>query len=177
MATLGDEIRSKVIVCTSGSKTFNLAGMHTSNIIVADPERRTKYEQALRSSGLFSIDLFGKTAQEAAYNHGEEWLEQLLDYLTGNLEFLKAYLAKELPQLSLAPLEGTYLAWVDCRQLELSADELKRLMIDVGRVYLDEGVLFGPEGEGFERINLACSRSVLKQALDGIKNAVQGLSR
>lgn len=176
LATLGKAFAEKSIICTSGSKTFNLAGMHTSNIIIANPEWRARFETTLRNCGMFSIDLFGKVAQEAAYIHGEAWLENLLDYLQGNVDILKDYFARELPQLSLIPLEGTYLAWVDCRRLGLPAEELKHLMIDVGGVYLDEGVLFGTEGEGFERINLACPRSILAEALDGIRTAVRSLA-
>jgi cystathionine beta-lyase len=171
-ASLSDAFAQASITCTAPSKTFNLAGLSTSNIIIPDPDRRASYQTMVGSSGLFGTSLFGIVALEAAYAHGEEWLEQALEYIQGNLDTLRAYLAENIPQIVLVPLEGTYLAWLDCRRLELDGQALRRLMIDEARVYLDEGFLFGPEGEGFERINLACPRAILVEALERIKQAV-----
>ena len=118
---------------------------------------------------------FGVVALEAAYNHGEEWLAQVLDYIKGNLRYLATYITEHLPQISIIPLEGTYLVWLDCRSLGLNKLELERVMLKEAKVYLDEGYIFGSEGEGFERINIACSRSVLVEALERIRNVIERL--
>jgi len=175
-ASLGKEFERRAISCTAGSKTFNLAGMHTSNIVIADAELRAKLQTTMGNLGLFGASNFGVVALEAAYRHGEEWLEQALDYMSGNLEFLKTFVAENLPQVVLSPLEGTYLAWLDFRALELDGVALHRLMMHDAGVYLDEGAIFGPEGEGFERINLACPRALLADALERIKRAVDALA-
>jgi cystathionine beta-lyase len=115
-------------------------------------------------------------ALQAAYDFGEEWLGQLLDYLQGNLEYLEQYVAESIPQLTVVSPEGTYLVWLDCRRLGLGKWELQQLMLEEARVYFDEGFVFGPGGEGFERINIACPRAVLAEALDRIRQAVESLS-
>ncbi|MBM2847627.1 MAG: cystathionine beta-lyase, partial [Anaerolineales bacterium] len=158
LARLGEAFAQNAITCTAPSKTFNLAGLHTSNIIISNPELRGRFEKTLQSNGLFGINAFGVVAVEAAYNHGEEWLAQVLDYLEGNLRYLEDYVSGRIPQVTVIRPEGTYLVWIDCRRLGLDKDGLKRLMLKEARVYLDEGFLFGPEGEGFERINIACPR-------------------
>ena len=171
-ARLGEAFAQNAITCTAPSKTFNLAGLHTSNIIISNPELRGRFEKTLQSNGLFGINAFGVVAVEAAYNHGEEWLAQVLDYLEGNLRYLEDYVSRRIPQVTVIRPEGTYLVWMDCRRLGLGKDGLKRLMLKEARVYLDEGFLFGPEGEGFERINIACPRSILAEALERIGNAI-----
>jgi cystathionine beta-lyase len=163
------------VVCTAPSKTFNLAGLHTSNIIIPNGDLRARFQQTLRATGLGGAGVFGVVALEAAYNHGEEWLEQVLDYIQGNLDYLEEYLARHIPRIRLVRTQGTYLAWLDCRGLGLDKEALERLMFEEARVYLDQGFLFGPEGEGFERLNLACPRSILVEALKRIKNAIQRL--
>jgi cystathionine beta-lyase len=175
LARLGEAFAQNAITCTAPSKTFNLAGLHTSNIIISNPELRGRFEKTLQSNGLFGINAFGVVAVEAAYNHGEEWLAQVLDYLEGNLRYLEDYVSGRIPQVTVIRPEGTYLVWIDCRRLGLDKDGLKRLMLKEARVYLDEGFLFGPEGEGFERINIACPRSILVEALERIGNAIARL--
>ena len=175
LARLGEAFAQNAITCTAPSKTFNLAGLHTSNIIISNPELRGRFEKTLQSNGLFGINAFGVVAVEAAYNHGEEWLAQALDYLEGNLAYLEDYVSGRIPQVTVIRPEGTYLVWIDCRRLGLDKDGLKRLMLKEARVYLDEGFLFGPEGEGFERINIACPRSILVEALERIGNAITRL--
>ena len=174
-ASLGEQFERRAVTCTAASKTFNLAGMHTSNIVIADPELRARLSATIANLGLFAVNEFGMVALEAAYQHGEEWLDQALDYMTGNLEYLKSFVAENLPQVVLSPLEGTYLAWLDFRALELDGEALHHLVMHEAGVYLDEGPIFGPEGEGFERINLACPRAILAEALGRIKRAVEGL--
>lgn len=115
---------------------------------------------------------FGLVALQAAYDHGEPWLEQVLLYLQDNLEYLETYVTEYIPQINVIKPEGTYLVWLDCRDLGLDKLALKRLMTDDAGVYLDEGFIFGQEGEGFERINIACPRSVLAEGLDRIRKAI-----
>jgi cystathionine beta-lyase len=172
LARLGEAFAQNAITCTAPSKTFNLAGLHTSNIIISNPELRGRFEKTLQSNGLFGINAFGVVAVEAAYNYGEEWLAQVLDYLDGNRRYLEDYVSGRIPQVTVIRPEGTYLVWIDCRRLGLDKDGLKRLMLKEARVYLDEGFLFGPEGEGFERINIACPRPILAEALERIGNAI-----
>jgi len=162
------------VICTAPSKTFNLAGLQTSCIIIPRHDWRKRFEKTLLSNGLFGVNSFGAVALQAAYDHGEKWLQQVLAYIEGNLDYLNEYVAENIPQINVIQPEGTYLVWLDCRNLNLETMELKRLMFEQARVYLDDGYIFGPEGEGFERINIACPRKVLAEALDRIQQAVRG---
>jgi cystathionine beta-lyase len=171
-AKVSETFSQNSITCTAPSKTFNLAGLQTSCIVIPDRDLRSRFANVLESNGLVTIGTFGAVALQAAYDHGEEWLGQLLEYLQGNLEYLEGYVAESIPQLSVVRPEGTYLVWLDCRRLGLGRSELKRLMLEEARVYLDEGFMFGSGGEGFERINIACPRAILVEALDRIRQAV-----
>jgi len=171
-ATLSPTFAENSITCTAPSKTFNLAGLHTSNIIIQNKELRSRFQKVLGRNGLFGVNPFGVVAMEAAYNHGEDWLAAVMAYIEGNLRYLEDYIAANIPQINVIRPEGTYLVWLDCRALGLDNLALKRLMLNEAGVYLDEGYIFGREGDGFERINIACPRSVLAEALDRIKNAV-----
>jgi cystathionine beta-lyase len=171
-ACLGEDLFQNAIVCTAPSKTFNLAGLKTSNIVIPDEELRAEFKKTLQSNGLAGINTFGLVATEAAYNHGEEWLDQVLAYIEDNLNFLEVYVAQHIPQISVVRPEGTYLVWLDCRKLGLDKWELKDLMLREARVYLDDGFIFGPEGEGFQRMNIACPRSIVVEALERIREAV-----
>ncbi len=172
-AKLGPDFEKRSVICTAPSKTFNLAGLKTSCIIIPDPELRASFQKVLRSDGLHFGPTFGVVALKAAYEQGEPWLEQILDYLQGNLEYLESYVAANIPQIDVVHPEGTYLIWLDCRRLGLDKEALKKLMQEKARVYLDEGYIFGAEGEGFERINIACPRSILAEALQRIKQAIE----
>jgi cystathionine beta-lyase len=174
-ASISDGFARNSVICTSPSKTFNLAGLQTSCIIIPNRDLRSEFEETLQSNGLFGINAFGVVALQAAYDHGEDWLQQALEYIEGNLAYLEQYVAEHIPQLTVVRPEGTYLVWLDCRRLQLGKRELKHLMLEEARVYLDEGYIFGPEGEGFERINIACPRSVLAEALDRIRQAIDRL--
>ena len=124
-----------------------------------------------------SANIFGVVALEAAFNHGDEWLEQLLHYLQGNLDYLVDFFKRHIPKIDVIKPEGTYLVWLDCRRLEMSNKELVAFMNHKARVGLDHGFVFGPSGDGFERINIACPRSTLEQALERIQKAVEELER
>jgi cystathionine beta-lyase len=175
LAKISDAFAQNNAVCTAPSKTFNLAGLQTSCIIIPNQELRMRFQRTLQANGLFGINIFGMVALQAAYDQGDEWLEQVLDYIKGNLEYLEQFVAEHIPQLTVIRPEGTYLVWIDCRNLQLDKWELKRLMLEEARVYLDEGFIFGPEGEGFERINIACPRTVLVEARDRIRQAISKL--
>jgi len=171
-ASLSEESGMNSITCTSPSKTFNLAGLHTSNLIIPDPEKRKIYLTKLASNGIMGPTIFGSTALEAAYNSGEEWLEQLMKYLESNLNFLTEFIEKKLPGVGVIRPQATTLVWLDFRKLGLDSDSLKKLMLNKAGVAMDEGYIFGrDEGSGFERINIACPGKILKQALEKIAEA------
>ena len=174
-APLSEQFAQNSVICTAPSKTFNLAGLRASNIIIPNARLRNTFQRTLDPSGLGSLNLFGIVALEAAYTHGEEWLEQLLAYIQGNFDYLQEFIAENIPQIKVVPLEGTYLVWVDCRELGLEPKALRHLMLHEARVYLDEGYIFGPGGEGFERINIACPRSIIVEALNRIEKAINNL--
>ncbi len=171
-ASLGAEFAQHAVVCTAPSKTFNLAGLQTSNIIVPAGDLRARFRAAVRSVGLEGVGVFGLVALEAAYNHGEEWLEQVLRYIEGNVAALEHYIEHYIPRIRLVRPEGTYLAWLDCRGLGLDRAGLRRLFLERARVRLDDGYIFGQEGEGFQRMNIACPRSILTEALERIRQAI-----
>jgi cystathionine beta-lyase len=176
-AKISRDFAQHSISCTAPSKTFNIAGLQTSCIIIPNDDLRLRFEGTVHGNGLGLTSVFGTAALQAAYEQGEPWLEQALSYLQANLEYLEAFVAEHIPQIDVVRPEGTYLVWLDCRRLGLDKLELKRLMMEDARVYLDEGFIFGPEGEGFERINIACPRSILAEALDRIGNAIAALQK
>ncbi len=176
-ASLDEAFAASSALCIAPSKTFNLAGLQFSMVVIADKQRRERFRDGLLALGLKRPNVFAQVAAEAAYLHGEPWLEDLLAYLEGNIAFLRDFLARRLPELRLIEPEGTYLAWIDCRALGLSSQELEALMLREARVWLDEGYIFGDAGAGFERIVLACPRKVLEEALMRIEKAVRALPR
>lgn len=172
-ASLSTELAAQSIVCTAPSKTFNLAGLQTSNIIISNPKYRNAFKKVLELNGIHHPNVFGITAMEAAYTHGQDWLEQLMKYLKGNVDYLLSFLKQELPQIQAVRPEGTYLAWLDFRALGMEPKALQAFLVQKAGVGLNAGYTFGPGGEGFERMNLACPRSVLEEGLQRIKEAVQ----
>ena len=163
------------ITCTAPSKTFNLAGLQTSTIIIPNKKYYKIYNNILDSLALDENNVFGLVALEAAYRYGEEWLEQLLSYLNENLKFLMKYFKERIPKIKVIKPEGTYLIWLDCRQLGLSVKDLNNFMIGKAGVALDDGYWFGAEGKGFMRINIACPRSFLEEGLKRIERAVNSM--
>ena len=163
------------IICTAPSKTFNLAGLKTSNIIIPNPDLRKRFIRSLTRNGLKGANAFGIVATETAYSHGEAWLADTMTFIESNYRFMAAYMAEHLPRLKIIPPEGTYLVWVDYRALGLDSASRKKLLMQEARIFLDEGELFGPEGEGFERFNIACPRSILEEALERIRMVVDRL--
>jgi len=174
--SLGRDYLMKSVTCTAPSKTFNLAGLQTANLVMAAPDLRQRYARTIDCLGLKWPNLFGAEALIAAYRHGGAWLDQLMEYLAGNLAFLKDYIAAHMPRIGVIEPEATYLVWLDFRDYGLDTESLKRLMRDKARLALDDGYIFGsPEGDGFERINIACPRSILEESLKRMREAVAGL--
>ncbi len=171
-ANLKKEFEEISIVCTSPSKTFNIAGLQVSNIFIANGELRSRFISRINASGCSGPNVLGLTACEAAYRHGGEWYEAMMKYISGNIEFMREYIRTELPGLKMTETEGTYLVWADFRGFGLSEKELEELIVNKAHLWLDRGAMFGRAGAGFERFNVACSRSVLKQALEQLKEAV-----
>ncbi len=163
------------VVCTAPSKTFNLAGLKTSNIFIADEEKKAQFDKILARNGVHGLNPFGFEALKAAYDHGEVWLSQVLHYVEENFLYLQEYVAENIPDIKVIPLEGTYLVWLDCKALGLRSKALRRLFLDGAKVCLDDGYAFGPEGSGFQRINIACPRPILAEALTRIKNSIETL--
>jgi len=161
------------VACTAPSKTFNLAGLQLSNIFIPNPDLRKAFKAEYRRCGMSEPSLMGIAACKAAYDGGEDWLEQLLDYLTGNLDFLRSYLQAHLPAVRLVEPEGTYLVWLDFSALGMSDAALDALISHKARLWLDDGLMFGASGSGFQRVNIACPRSVLAQALDRLVEALK----
>jgi cystathionine beta-lyase len=173
-ATISAEFAQNSIVCMSPSKTFSLAGLAVSSIIIPNKKLRDDFNN-MRGDILLGPNLFGYTALEAAYRYGDEWLEQVLAYLQGNLDFLLSYFAEKIPGIRPLRPQGTYLVWLDCRALGMDNLSLRSFMREKARVGLDDGFLFGKGGSGFERMNIACPRSILEDALQRIETAVKGL--
>lgn len=174
-ASLSPDYADCTVTCTAPSKTFNLAGLQTSNIFIQNPDMRQRFAHAMRQVGFEEINTMGLAACQAAYEKGGPWLAALKEYLEENLSLVREYLAEHLPKIHLIEPEGTYLAWLDFRDLGLTEEERQDLIINKARLWLDSGAMFGKEGEGFERVNLACPRSVVRQALSQLERAVAEL--
>lgn len=170
-ASISEEACLHSMMCTAPSKTFNLAGMVTSNLFIPDPEMRRKFRSELLDVGQENMNRLGLFACRAAYESGGEWLDQLIGYLAGNLALVRDFCKNRVPQIQLVEPEGTYLAWLDCRELGMTDDELMAFFSDDAKVWLDPGTHSGEQGSGFMRFNLGSSRSVIAQALDQIEAA------
>ena len=162
-ASISEEIRSKVISCVSATKTFNLAGIQASTTIFPNAEMKAKYDRFWMNMDIHRNNAFSSVAMEAAYNEGEEWLEQLLEYLSGNFAFIKEYFEKYIPRIKPNMPDATYLVWLDCRDLGMDNEALRRFMIEKAKLGLNEGNTFGRSLKGYMRLNAACPRSVLER--------------
>lgn len=171
-ASLSEELMMNTITCMAPSKTFNLAGVQVSDVIVPDRRLRRRLAGSLKSAGVMP-NVFGLAAQTAAYNEGEEWLEQLLEYLAGNLDFMENFITSELPEVKFRRPEGTYLAWLDFSGYGFTSEELQNRMKNKAGVALDDGYIFGDGGEPCQRINFACPRSVLIKAMERLRKGVE----
>ncbi len=173
-AIVSEDAMQRTITLVAPSKTFNLAGLTNANAIIPNKKLREDFKAQV-SKGSGHSNIFGMVAQDAAYNKAEPWLDEALEYLRSNLEYFEEFLAEKIPQLKLYPLEGTYLAWVDCSALDMDDEELNEFMLKKAKLWLDEGTLFGTGGSMFMRFNLACPRATLEQALENLEKAVNQL--
>lgn len=175
IASLSKDMEANTITLIAPSKTFNLAGLFTSVVIIPNEEIRKKYENEILNLEIGHVSVFGAVGLEAAYTHGEEWLEEALVYIEGNVDYTLDYIEKNIPKIKVIRPEGTFLLWLDFRELGLNQEELNKLMIEKGKVLLNDGSSFGKEGEGFLRLNIGCPRSTLEEALKRIENAVNSI--
>lgn len=175
VAALSKEIAEKVITCVSVTKTFNLAGLQASTTIFPDQETKKSYDKFWGNMDIHRNNAFSSVAMEAAYREGEEWLEELLEYISGNFDFIKEYFETNIPKIKPNVPDATYLVWLDCRELGMDNDELRDFMIEKAKIGLNEGCSFGRSLSGFMRLNAACPRCVLEKALEQLKEAVDEL--
>ncbi len=171
-ANIKKEYEEITVTCTAPSKTFNIASLMISNILIPNPELKRKFKHQMDAAGISQLNVLGLVACEAAYDHGEEWYQAMKAYVKENIEFVKQYVEEQLPGVNMVEHEGTYLVWLDFRETGLSVEELDDKIINQAKLWLDSGKIFGSCGEGFQRINVACPRKVLEEALERIKNAV-----
>jgi len=174
LASLFKELEQNTVICNAPSKTFNIAGIPASNVIIANENLRSAYRRVLRGSGLALPNVFAVTAVETAYTYGEAWLKELLLYLEDNYRLASSYIAERIPEIKVAEPEGTYLLWLDCRGLGLNDKELDGFIKEKARLLLEPGPIFGTGGSGFQRMNIACPRSRLLEALQRLEKAVRG---
>ena len=161
------------VTCTSPSKTFNLASMLISNIFIPNQILRRKFRKEMDRAGISQLSVLGLVATEAAYAYGDEWYAAMKNYVRDNIAFARAYVEENLPGVRMIDTQGTYLIWLDFRQTGLTVEQLDHKIIYEAGLWLDSGKIFGKTGEGFERINVACPRAVLQEALDRIQGILQ----
>ncbi len=170
--TLGDGYRDKLILGTSPSKTFNMAGLQVANIIIPNKDVREKFRYENMITGYSQCNAVGLEATKSVYTKGDKWVDELIEYLEGNLSFVRDFLKEKLPKVKLVEPEGTYLIWLDFSKITDSHKELEDLIVDKAHLWLDPGIIFGKETSLFERINIACPRSILKQAMEQLYEAI-----
>ena len=169
LPTISDELANNCIVCMAPSKTFNIAGLATSYVIIPNRKIRQQYDHFLHMLHLKSGNLFGNVALEAAYKYGMDWVRQQNEYLEANRDYLLRFISSKMPKLKMTFTEATYLAWIDFREYGMEESSLNRLLIDKAEVALNKGSIYGKEGDGFFRLNFACPRQVLEEAMTRIE--------
>jgi len=174
-ASLNEEFSNISITCTAPSKTFNIAGLKTSNIFIPNPDIRQKFKDVLSSWHCGEPAIFGLTACQAAYEYGETWLEEVKDYLQENVRKTTQFFEQFVPQIKVVQPEGTYLLWIDCRGIPVPPEKVDAFMLEKAKVWFNDGSVFGPEGVGFERMNLGAPWAVLEKACKQIAEAVEEL--
>ncbi len=172
MASVSTEIANQTVTFIAPSKTFNMAGLATSSVITSNKILKEKFDQVLDTIHIGMGNIFGTVATEAAYNHGDEWLDKLLEYLSQNMDYVEQYFSEKIPQIKVIRPEGTYLMWLDCSGLRLKNKDLKSFMIHDAGLGFNDGRMFGTGGEGFMRMNVACPKQRLEIALKQLKNAI-----
>ncbi|MGC9337699.1 MAG: MalY/PatB family protein [Candidatus Cloacimonadia bacterium] len=175
-ASLSEDIAEQTITLLAPSKSFNIAGLSTSSVIISSDSLREKFVHLLDSLGLHGGNLFGIEAFIAVYTYGADWLGQLIIYLEQNYKFISQFCKEHIPNITLTKLEGTYLAWLDFKKLHMTQDELNDFIKYKAKLGLNNGSTFGPGGNGFMRLNFACPRSILHQGLLRLEHAVNRLA-
>ena len=174
-ASINDAFKDISVICTAPSKTFNIAGLKTSNIFIPNPELRQKFKDVLNSWHCSEPAIFGLTACQAAYECGETWLEEVKEYLQENVRKTTEFFESQLPQVKVVQPEGTYLLWLDCRGIPVPPEKVDTFMLEKAKVWFNDGSVFGLEGVGFERMNLGSPWSVLEKACKQIAESVKEL--
>lgn len=175
IASLSEEMAMNSITFIAPSKTFNIAGLFTSVAIIPNDDIRERVNKEIELMEIDHVSIFGAVGLEAAYNHGAQWLEELKVYLESNADYVIEYIEKNIPKIKVNKPDGTYLLWLDCRELGLDQNALNDLMIKKGKVLLNDGSTFGIEGEGFLRLNIGCSRATVMEAMKRIEKAVNSI--
>jgi len=175
VATLSEEIAANTITCIAPSKTFNLAGLSTSTVIISNPALRKSFNRILENLHVGGGNIFGTAASVAAYTHGHEWLDALLDYIDKNVLFVEDYCMKMIPEIIPVQPEATYMIWLDCRKLGMNGKELQCFFVNNAGIGMNEGSTFGPGGEGFMRMNLGTTHKTVIKAMEQLEKAVSSL--
>lgn len=173
LASISEDISMQTVTCIAPTKTFNIAGLQVSAMVTSNRSIREKLELFMKKQGHFTLNMLGITAMEAAYIHGKPWLDEVLAYIEENMDYAVDYIHKEIPGVFASKPEGTYLLWIDCTKLGLEEDELKRRLLHKGKLALESGSKFGKEGNGYVRMNVACSRATLQEGLQRLKTALR----
>ncbi len=175
VASISESIANYTVSFIAPSKTFNMAALATSSVICSNKELKEKYDKVLDTIHIGMGNVFGTVASEAAYNYGDEWLDQLMDYLAKNLDLAQDYFEEKIPQIKMMRPEGTYLVWLDCSGLDLKDKDLKDFMIEDAGLGFNDGRMFGTGGEGYMRMNIACPKQTLLDALIQLEHAVNNI--
>ncbi|NDI36160.1 MalY/PatB family protein [Chengkuizengella sediminis] len=171
LATISEELAQQTITCIAPSKTFNIAGLQASSVIISNADLRLKFRKEISRYSLNMMNTFGRVAAEASYKQGGEWLDQCIDYIYDNNQYVKQYVETNMPLIKVIQSEGTYLVWLDCRKLGMNGQELREFMLKKAKVALSDGFIFGENGDGFTRMNIGCPREMLVEGLERIKSA------
>ncbi|MBA2871520.1 cystathionine beta-lyase [Anoxybacillus calidus] len=174
-ASISEEFAQISVTCIAPTKTFNLAGLQSAISIIPNRALKKQFDNVQQRQGFFTLNTFAVIGTEAAYQHGEQWLNDLLKYIEGNVELTCSFIEKHLSKLKVMKPEATYLVWIDCRKLQKSDQELKQLLLQKGRIAVEPGNKFGEDGNGFIRLNVACTRETLQEALKRLVAALADL--
>jgi cysteine-S-conjugate beta-lyase len=175
VASISDELASRTITCIAPSKTFNLAGLSTSTVIIQNPALRKTFSRFVDNLHVGNGNIFGSAASTAAYSHGHKWLEALLDYINTNVDIVEEYCTKLIPEIIPVRPEATYMIWLDCRKLGMNGKELQHFFVHNAGIGMNEGSTFGQGGEGFMRMNIGTTHQIVRKAMEQIEKAVSSL--
>jgi cystathionine beta-lyase len=173
LASMNETFANNIITCIAPSKTFNLAGLMASSVIIPNDQLRRRYDYALKTFSIHMESYFGITAVISSYTYGDQWVDELMQYLQGNLDFLMTFVQERLPRIRTMKPEASYLVWMDCREISSDPADLKKLMYEEAGVAFNDGSIYGEQGRGFLRVNIACPRSLLAEALEKFAAAVE----